>query len=216
MTNFLFHKRLLTIVALVLIAVVLVSIIIFMTNGFLPEWKSFGNKVNTFKADDTITVSATAVHGPSGSHQPQRAWVISTESHVRAWPDENYPPVAAIVRGQEVRVIEKSPDGRWAHIDQPVEGWVPVDQLRLADKGNAPRLTPTVFRIYRWVKAKPRLRVRSAPNTDSEIVTHVMHGELVEIDQLTDDRQWVHIIAPAEGWVSTRYLSLTPVKTKEN
>ena len=146
---------------------------------------------------------------------PQTGWIAGAQVVVRTWPRESYPPVAVLIRGQEVHITEAARNGLWIHIDQPIEGWVPIEQLRFEEKGRALLLTPTAFRMYLWVKAKPRLRVRALPNTDSEIITHVMYGEMVEIDNLTSDKQWAHIIAPAEGWVNTRYLSDKPIKQSE-
>jgi len=140
------------------------------------------------------------------------AWVDTSVLAVQAWPSTGNHVLAEILRGQEVRVVGESNDGQWSLLDQPVEGWVRTEHLHFSEKGISPRLTPASFRTYRWVKAKPRLRVRFSPDTNSEIVTHVAHGELVEIDKFTNDLEWAHIIAPEEGWCSTRYLSLKPVK----
>lgn len=158
------------------------------------------------------TITETASNMPNVPQYPQKASVEVAESVARTWPNESYPPIAILVRGQEVQVTGASKDGEWIHIERPIDGWMKIEQVRFADKDRSPQLTPAVFRLYLWIKAKPRLRVRASPDTESEIITHVMYGEMVEIDNLTSDKQWAHIIAPKEGWVNTFYLSNQPLK----
>ena len=149
---------------------------------------------------------------PARELSSKTAWVATGALPVQILPGKGHPALAEVLRGQEVRIIRESDDGEWSLLDQPVAGWVQTEHLRYTEKYVSFRLTPASFRTYRWVKADPRLRVRSSPDIDSDIVTHVAHGELVEIDQLTEDMRWAHIVAPVEGWTSIRYLSLTPIE----
>lgn len=52
-----------------------------------------------------------------------------------------------------------------------------------------------------------RLRVRSEPTTDSEIVARVLNGERYTVAEITEDRLWTKIVLNdgSSGWVSTRF-----------
>lgn len=159
-------------------------------------------------AADPIPLPATVPTAQAFS--PKTACVNQDYLNVHVWPGVGYPVLAEIVRGQEVHVIEESSDGQWSLLTQPVKGWVRTTCLRHTEKSDSPDLAPANPKTYRWVSARPRLRVRSLPNSDADITTHVAHGELVEIARFTEDLRWAYIIAPAEGWVSVWYLSETP------
>lgn len=189
-------------------------LLLFVSAGCLPSGPSPDGTAPALKGQK-LPAATGVLQNRTTFQPPQTGWIAGTQVVVRTWPRESYPPVGVLTRGQEVHITEAARNGLWIHIDQPIEGWVPIEQLRFEEKGRALLLTPTAFRMYLWVKAKPRLRVRALPNTDSEIITHVMHGEMVEIDSLTSDKQWAHIIAPTEGWVSMRYLSDRPIKQSE-
>lgn len=110
--------------------------------------------------ESTATKAITSVPGSSAKN----AWVDTSVLSVQMWPGKGHPALAEVVRGQEVSIVRESENGEWSLLYQPMQGWVRTEHLRITGKYVSPRLTPTSFRVYRWVEAVPRLRVRSDPH----------------------------------------------------
>lgn len=63
---------------------------------------------------------------------------------------------------------------------------------------------------FKYVKTASggNVRLRSGPGTDYDIITHVKHGQKVEVYE--EKGGWTHVyVNKNEGWISSQYLSST-------
>lgn len=163
---------------------------------------------------------------------------IGTRSlRVRSEPDDNSDVVAGVAEGESYRVVALSDDGLWVELalnNAEVEtGWVSTNfvlvegeltSLTAPPAAAAPAgsnigltLVPTPEGGFARVNTTGvRLRVRSGPDTEDEIVGYVYEGEQYPVLERSDDGLWVRIPASggenpdnsAGGWVAAEYLAI--------
>lgn len=95
-----------------------------------------------------------------------------------------------------------SVEGEWAHIKSgEVEGYVHTDYLLMGGKATM-RAASVVSKMAKATEGG--LRVRSAPNTDSEILTTMGEGERLEVTAILDG--WIQVDLDAEtAYISAEY-----------
>lgn len=106
--------------------------------------------------------------------------------------------------GASVMVDAYTADGRWAHISEPIAGWIEQDGVTqiLPVEGTPIVIMPMVGRI-----TGNGLRVRQSPTVESTILQSLNAGDRVLVLAATQDRSWVQIVEPIQGWVSADYIT---------
>jgi uncharacterized protein YgiM (DUF1202 family) len=96
---------------------------------------------------------------------------------------------------------------------QPAEPTAVPAEEPAGDAGESAPVYPAPAAGFATVIAEPRLRVRSAPSTDGEIVGFGYPGETFQVLATSEDGLWTQIAGSAEsaenpngGWVSTEFL----------
>jgi uncharacterized protein YgiM (DUF1202 family) len=77
---------------------------------------------------------ATSGNAPAIQQTAEVAMVVShSTAHVRKDPNTKSPILATLKKGTKVNVIEKSPDGKWAHVKSgKIEGYIALSLLKAA------------------------------------------------------------------------------------
>jgi uncharacterized protein YgiM (DUF1202 family) len=77
---------------------------------------------------------ATTNNSPAAEQTADVAMVVShATAHVRKDPNTKSPILATLKKGAKVDVIEKTPDGKWAHVKSgKVEGYIALSLLKAA------------------------------------------------------------------------------------
>jgi len=77
---------------------------------------------------------ASAGGMPAVVQTAEAAMVVShATAHVRKDPNTKSPVLATLKKGTKVDVIEKSPDGKWAHVKSgKVDGYIALSLLKAA------------------------------------------------------------------------------------
>ncbi|MEZ4834074.1 MAG: SH3 domain-containing protein [Caldilineaceae bacterium] len=111
--------------------------------------------------------------------------------------------------GALVTVDAYSEDGLWAHVGEPIEGWIGrqgVYQLPASGEigtFNA-RIAPSV-----GVTNGDGLRVRQTPSLDGEVLAELAARQDVFVLAVTEDGAWLQIVEPVPGWVSSDFVTLS-------
>jgi hypothetical protein len=153
-------------------------------------------------------------------------------AQIAGWLDQLYPLPRAVRIGEEPVAVHVEPafetqilalltpagatvivdaytaDGRWAHISDPIAGWIEQDgvtQILPAEEGPA---EPPIFimPMMGWITGDG-VRVRQTPTLDSTILRELQAGEQVLVLAATQDRAWFQIVEPIQGWVSADYIA---------
>ena len=126
--------------------------------------------------------------------------------NIRQTPDESGKMVGKLPKNAACEVIE-SKDG-WAHIKSgKVEGYCHKDYLLTGvfARLRAEEIVTTVAEA-----TSGGLRVRTEPNTESEIITTMAEGEYLEVMEVTDG--WIKVLLDDEE----AYISAEYAQVKEN
>jgi uncharacterized protein YgiM (DUF1202 family) len=168
------------------------------------------------------------------------ATVVTRSLRVRSEPSENAQVIAGLNEGEQYPVLGISSDGLWVElaIDSAPggRGWVtasfvsvegPITDIAITEAPTTTvALSPTEVISGATASATPapgfalvrtdgtRLRVRSQPSTDSEIVGYVYNGESYRVLETSADGLWVRIAGatstpsdnPNGGWVSAEFV----------
>jgi uncharacterized protein YgiM (DUF1202 family) len=168
------------------------------------------------------------------------ATVVTRSLRVRTEPLESAEVVAGLNEGEQYPVLGISSDGLWVElaIDGAPggRGWVtasfvsvegPITDIAITQAPTTTvALSPTGVITGATVNATPapgfalvrtqgaRLRVRSQPTTESEIVGYVYNGESYRVIETSADGLWVRIAGasstptdnPNGGWVSAEFV----------
>jgi uncharacterized protein YgiM (DUF1202 family) len=148
---------------------------------------------------------------------------VNTRSlRVRKEADENGEVIYGIKSGESYSVLAISPDSRWLQLVIPGSpegmGWVDASFLTLeGDISNIGRSEVADEEIAAEGKVRvttdgTRLRVRSEPNADAQIVGYVYNNEVYNRLSISADGLWTQIDGqsgsdnPVGGWVSSEFL----------
>ncbi len=128
---------------------------------------------------------------------------VEKNLNIRAEGEEGAKLVGKLPKDAACEVLED--DGEWAHITSgDVEGYVSLEYLFTGVKAKMRAEEVAVTKAY---VSEDGLRVRSEPNTDSEIITTVGAGEELEVVDVTDD--WVTVLLDDEEvYVSAEYVDI--------
>lgn len=163
------------------------------------------------------------------------ATVSARSLRVRSEPSENGGVVAGIKEGEKYQVVAISADGQWVQL--AIEsapggsGWVSANFVTvegaITDIGTTPVASSAAITASAAVTASTptagfavvqtdgtRLRVRSEPTADAEIVGYVYNGESYQVLETSADGLWVKIAGdnaantdnPNGGWVAAEFL----------
>jgi hypothetical protein len=150
-------------------------------------------------------------------------------NRIASWLDQLYPLPRAVRIGEEPVAVHVEPsfeaqilalltppgasvvvdaytvDGRWAHISDPIAGWIEQDGVTQIQDGSS---DPPVFimPLVGWVTSDG-LRVRQAPTVESAILQNLDAGERVLVLAATQDRSWMQVVEPVQGWISADYIT---------
>jgi hypothetical protein len=153
-------------------------------------------------------------------------------AQIAGWLDQLYPLPRAVRIGEEPVAVHVEPafetqilalltpagatvivdaytaDGRWAHISDPIAGWIEQDgvtQILPTEEGPA---EPPIFimPMMGWITGDG-VRVRQTPTLDSTILRELQAGEQILVLAATQDRAWFQIVEPIQGWVSADYIT---------
>lgn len=144
----------------------------------------------SFESSGTVTASA-----PSESLAGQTGAVTGSTVNFRAAPSTDDAILTTLTEGQEVTIISIT-DG-WCKAQQNgQEGYIKADYVSV---NGIPLVDP------RGIITGDCVNVRSAPSTDSSVVTKVYAGELVDL--VTLENGWYSISYDGKsGYISADYL----------
>ena len=132
--------------------------------------------------------------------------VANVENHlnIREQPDTSGKLVGKMSRIAACEILAE--EGDWYHISSgDVTGYVHKDYLIVGMEARmmAEQLVGTVA-----VSTTGGLRVRSAPSTDSEIITQMGEGEAVEV--VNQGEEWIEVLVDDEtAYISAEYAEIT-------
>jgi hypothetical protein len=115
--------------------------------------------------------------------------------------------------GASVIVDAYTADGRWAHISEPVTGWIEQDGVtQVLPSEGAPAEDRPADKLILIVPMVGRItgngvRVRQWPTVESTILQALNAGDRVLVMAATQDRSWMQIVEPVQGWVSADYIT---------
>ena len=176
--------------------------------------------------------------GAAGATNPAQATVNARSLRVRGAPNPDAEVVGGIKEGEVYDVIGLSSDGEWVQLAIPAiasgEGWVSANYVSVkgaitevaiteaaataAAAGlKLPTPTPSAGMAAGLGTATvqtegTRLRVRSEPSANGEIVGYVYNGEVYPVLDTTADGQWTQIGGRVGtdnvngGWVASEFL----------
>lgn len=109
--------------------------------------------------------------------------------------------------GAVVLVDAYSAGGEWVHVSTPAAGWIEqeaVSHTFVPPDGStayAVVITPGIGEI-----TASALRVRQHPMLEAAILSQLDAGERVLFLAATPQEDWLQIIEPTEGWISSQYV----------
>jgi flagellar FliL protein len=114
--------------------------------------------------------------------------------------------------GEVVKLLEKSSDGRWYHVEAPeATGWVSATLLRIdravADQVPTPTTTPNASLTATVFNGG---NLRDQPTLSGKVLDQINAGEKVQLLEKTRDGAWYKItnIRNKTGWVSKTLLTI--------
>jgi len=125
---------------------------------------------------------------------------VDNHLNVREQPNTDSKLVGKMSNNNGCEII--SIDGEWAHIKSgEVEGYAHMDYLLTGGQAKI-RATKVVSKMAKATEGG--LRVRSAPNTDSEIITTMGEGERLEVISVLEG--WIEVdIDDEKAYISADY-----------
>lgn len=108
-------------------------------------------------------------------------------------PTFGVPLVSELTFGTELEILEES--GRWAFARQQ-DGYLGWAYLPYLAEGTAAAATHLVL--------APSHELRAEPDGTSEVITRLMSGTGVQVEETRDD--WARVVANETGWMPSRYL----------
>jgi hypothetical protein len=144
------------------------------------------------------------------------ATILVRSARVHLGPRLDAPVIAGGNKGETFTVIGRTSDDSWFELELPNlvrNGWVVSDVVSVeGDLASVPANAPIALATV--TTGGPRLRVRSAPSLDADILGYVFDGEVYNVIATSEDGEWVRIEIPGmdvETWVSAKYVSTAPV-----
>jgi len=140
--------------------------------GFTELLANYYSKVEETKETDTTELYATAYEAPENLAIAN----VTSSLNVRKGPGTSYSKVGILAKDGAC-IVESIDENGWAKIKSGVvEGYVSSSYLIMGEEAVAKAKETAA--LYATVKSSvSSLRVRTAPSTDSEIVTNVKAGE---------------------------------------
>ena len=191
------------------------------------------NLILTPPNTDTVAPTAVPVEEAAGTDKEadgvmsvmgDAVATVSTPSlRLHRYPDDASAVIGGLVEGESYRVIGISPDGTWVRLEvldaSSGAGWVTarfvsvrgdITDVPITDGTGLASTRPTPAPDSAVVSTDgTRLRVRSGPSTDSEIVTYVYDGDALPVVGVSNDGAWVELnVAGVRGWVAREFLLL--------
>lgn len=143
--------------------------------------------------------------GPVELYGYNNIGIANVDNHlnVRETPDESGKLVGKMSNNAACEVLGE--EGDWIHIKSgKVEGYCHKDYL-LTGVFARMRAEEIVTSVAEATSGG--LRVRTEPNTDSEIITTMAEGEYLEVVEVTDG--WIKVLLDAEeGYISAEYAQI--------
>lgn len=126
----------------------------------------------------------------------ERVHIVTNLTGLYDQPTLHLPLSSELCYGTEVDILDES--GRWAFVrqDDGYLGWVYKSYLAL---GPAPLATHLVL--------APSCELRTQPDPRSEIITRVVTGTGVQVDEIRGD--WANVRANKTGWIPLHHLRAT-------
>ena len=153
-------------------------------------------------------MSAGEAAAATGISSAELATVNTRSLRVRSAPSADAEIVGGALAGDVFPVAEKSADGKWVRVYFPGtegEAWMGSDFVDVSATGlNVKYGNVTVN------TGGPRLRVRSAPTLDAEIIGHVYDGDTRYAIGVSPDGKWALLFLPSltgPAWVSAEYVT---------
>ena len=143
--------------------------------------------------------------GPVELYGYNNIGIANVDNHlnVRETPDESGKLVGKMSNNAACEVLGE--EGDWIHIKSgKVEGYCHKDYLLTGvfARMRAEEIVTTVAEA-----TSGGLRVRTEPNTDSEIITTMAEGEYLEVVEVTDG--WIKVLLDdEEGYISAEYAQI--------
>lgn len=190
------------------LALVLMGIASFALRTPVNAWIS----TLVFWQDDasaTSQLSERAVAWLNQIYPPPRSVRIGEEAvALHAEVGEDAPILAYLTPpGALVTIDAYSQDGLWAHVSEPIQGWIAqtgVYHLPTPEGTGdyAARIVPTLGIIL-----GDGLRVRQTPTIDGVVLGDLSAQEEVLVLAATADGAWFQIVEPMQGWVSSEFIA---------
>ncbi|MBX2996882.1 MAG: SH3 domain-containing protein [Caldilineaceae bacterium] len=177
----------------------------------------------------------TAVLGRTFSfwqHEELDAESALLSAQISGWLEQLYPLPRAVRIGEEPVAVRAEPafetsilalltppgasvivdaytaDGRWAHISEPIAGWIEQDGVtQILPAEGSPTGNPIVIMPMAGRITGNGLRVRQSPTVESAILYSLNTGDRVLVLAATQDRSWLQIVDPVQGWVSADFFT---------
>lgn len=197
-------------IAATLFTVVLLVMVSFALRTPVNAW------INTlaFWQDDAPTAASLSERSIAWLNQiypPPRSVRIGAEAvavHAEASADAQIlayltPP------GALVTVDAYSADGLWAHVAEPIQGWISQQGVYYLPPAGEPvsfsaRIAPSV-----GVATSDGLRVRQTPSLDGVVLAELTAQQDVFVLAVSEDGAWFQIVEPVQGWVSSDFIALS-------
>ena len=118
-----------------------------------------------------------------------------------------------------VTILGRSDDGQWIEIrlQDGTVAWVraanvdsEVSMSNLPITGYVPLETPTPSPDAIVKSSAAGLRLRTQPNTDSNVLTNMDSGDVLVVIGRSGDSEWLQVIAPnrQRGWAMAQFLDI--------
>lgn len=170
-------------------------------------------------------VAARYLRAPGSRPQPTPPSGDTTDTYfarspvnVRSGPGTQFSIVDRLQGGEKVNREQCTSDEKWCYVthDGP-DGWVSANYLRSAEERPQPPQRPQPGNNDILVgTAITGMPVRARPTLFSSTVGRIERGDVVEIDQCNDAKNWCHINEPdLKGWVPEAFMDISKPQTRQ-
>ena len=199
-------------IAATLLALTLLGVVSFSLRGPASGWintLAFWQSDDTVDAADLDVLSERVSVWLNQTYPLPRLVRIGEESVAVYAEPEIHTTILAYLSppGALVNVDAYSRDGRWAHVAEPIQGWIDQQQILHLSmvQGDLSDYTVHIDPLLSSTTVDA-LRVRQTPSLDGAILGELPMGERVLVLAATADGAWLQVVEPMQGWISSEFI----------
>jgi uncharacterized protein (TIGR02594 family) len=170
------------------------------------QWTQIKNAKGILGWSSTKYLSrSVAATPPPGA---EREMIVTSELlNIRSNPGPNYSVLGALKRGDVVTVVNVSQDWEWMQISGQTGGWCAGKYLIERDMLSISAEDLSALGKHRV--ATYVLALREKPGPDERQLGTLNFGQVVEVDQISEDKLWKHCTTALgqTGWCSFQFLA---------